>query len=171
MNNTVLFTEKQRFNQWWILLILIAVNLVIISSLMVQWRGTVIWDLQPIRIGTVAIGCLLSILISAFIYSNCLETVVKIDGIYVRFSPFQYTFKHIVWSELKKYYLRTYNPFAEFGGWGYRFGIFGKGTALNIAGNKGQQLEFVNGKKLLIGTQKPEEMLAAIKQCMSIELV
>ena len=34
----------------------------------------------------------------------------------------------------------------------------GKGKAFNIKGNMGLQLQFKDGKKLLIGTQKEEEI-------------
>jgi len=37
-------------------------------------------------------------------------------------------------------------------------GLFGKGRALNMSGNMGLQLELKDGKKLLIGTQKFEEL-------------
>ena len=57
-----------------------------------------------------------------------------------------------------KSYVRQYSPIIEYGGWGLRFGIFGKGTAFNVSGNKGLQLEFINNKKLLIGTNKPDAL-------------
>ncbi|MBX2959059.1 MAG: hypothetical protein KF732_03800 [Flavobacteriales bacterium] len=55
-------------------------------------------------------------------------------------------------------YVRQYSPLTEYGGWGIRLGLFGKGTAYNVSGNKGLQLEFTNNKKLLIGTNKPNEL-------------
>jgi hypothetical protein len=61
-----------------------------------------------------------------------------------------------------KCYVRKYKPLAEFGGWGLRFGVSGK--AYNISGNKGLQLELTNNKKLLIGTQKPEELSEALNK-------
>ena len=56
----------------------------------------------------------------------------------------------------------TYNPIMDFGGWGYRVSWKGKGTALNVKGNKGIELILKNGKKITIGTQKPEEAMHAI---------
>lgn len=46
----------------------------------------------------------------------------------------------------------------EYGGWGLRLGGFGKGQAYNISGDKRLQLEFTTGQRLLIGTNKPEEL-------------
>ena len=54
----------------------------------------------------------------------------------------------------------------EYGGWGLRGGFFlnkGKGTAYNVSGNIGIQLEFVNGKKILIGTHKRDEVDRVLK--------
>jgi hypothetical protein len=43
-------------------------------------------------------------------------------------------------------------------------GLMGKGKAFNVSGNKGLQLEFNDGRKLLIGTSKPEELEAFLLQ-------
>jgi hypothetical protein len=52
----------------------------------------------------------------------------------------------------------------EYGGWGLRLGILGKGTAFNVSGDKGLQLEFIDNKKLLIGTKKPEELTETLNK-------
>lgn len=85
-----------------------------------------------------------------------LETIIDASGISVRMFPFQPRFILHEWKDIKRCYTRTYHPIAEYGGWGYRINFFGKGRALNTHGNKGIQIEFKDGKKLLIGTQKPE---------------
>jgi hypothetical protein len=68
------------------------------------------------------------------------------------------TFKYYPWNEISKSYVRQYFPIREYGGWGLRLGIFGKGKAYNISGDKGLQVEFSDNKKLLIGTNKPDEL-------------
>jgi hypothetical protein len=52
--------------------------------------------------------------------------------------------------------VREYRPLAEYGGWGVRG--FGKNRALNVSGNFGLQLVMKDGAKMLIGTQKPQEL-------------
>lgn len=64
---------------------------------------------------------------------------------------------------MKKCYVPSYNPIREYGGWSYH-GSFGKGKVLNVKGNKGIQLEFKDGKKILIGTQKQEDIHNLIEQ-------
>jgi hypothetical protein len=65
---------------------------------------------------------------------------------------------------LTKIYVRQYAALTEYGGWGLRFGLWGKGTAYNVSGNKGLQLEFHTNKKLLIGTKKPDELTEALNK-------
>ena len=163
MDTSILFNEKQRFTQWWLVLILAFVNILIVSILIVELNSKSIGPAKPISAPVVVFVTLLSIAISASIFLIQLETTIKTDGIYVRFFPFQNSYRHIKWNELSKSYVRTYNPITEYGGWGYRLGLFGKGKAYNVAGNKGLQLEFKDGKKLLIGTQKPGDVETALQ--------
>jgi hypothetical protein len=53
-----------------------------------------------------------------------------------------------------------YRPISEYGGWGIRG--FGKKRALNTRGNRGVLLTKTDGSTLLIGSQKPRELLDAL---------
>lgn len=120
-------------------------------------NGWSTWDngggLMPAIIGPLAMALVMILLATLE-----LRTVITDDGIEVKFWPFgrQRIFK----SEIKGAVVRTYSPIKEFGGWGYRIGPRGK--AYNMQGNQGLQLEFMNGDRLMIGTQKPEELAAFI---------
>jgi hypothetical protein len=83
------------------------------------------------------------------------------DGIYIRFFPFHFSYKEIAFHDLKSFEVRTYNALREYGGWGIRYGPQGK--AYNVGGNRGVQLVLADGKRILIGSQKPEEFLAAVQ--------
>ena len=89
-----------------------------------------------------------------------LETQVRRDGLYVRFFPFHIRYKKFTMQDLSEYYAREYRPILEYGGWGIRWGK--SGEAYNISGKKGLQLVFKNGKKLLIGSKNPQELVKAI---------
>lgn len=65
---------------------------------------------------------------------------------------------------MKSAYVREYNPLMEYGGWGFRSSMKGNGNAWNVSGNKGLQIEMIDGKKFMIGTQKPEELSAVLSQ-------
>jgi hypothetical protein len=59
----------------------------------------------------------------------------------------------------------TYRPFADYGFWGIRSGRDGE-RALIARGNRGVRLELTDGSKLLIGSQKPELLAAAIDRSL-----
>ncbi len=150
MEKEALFYEKQRFNQWWLWLLLAVIGYFIFQPIYFlisenerlstdQWVGFVI----------LALVILLFVLVK-------LETKVQEDGIYVRFFPFIPKFKFYPWETISVSVVRKYSPLMEYGGWGVRWGR--NGTAYNVKGNKGLQLKFKNGKALLIGTQKAEEL-------------
>ena len=104
------------------------------------------------------------LLITLLILNIRLDTLIKEDGIYVRFFPFHWSFKKFSWDMISSSYVRKYSPLLEYGGWGMRIGIFGKGKAWNISGDKGLQLVFSNQKKLLIGTNQPQELAAILEK-------
>jgi hypothetical protein len=59
----------------------------------------------------------------------------------------------------------TYRPIAEYGFWGIRSGPNGE-RALIARGNRGVRIELTDGSKLLIGSQKPELLAAALDRSM-----
>jgi len=99
--------------------------------------------------------CLLLTLPFVFIR---LETRIKEDGIYVKFFPFHLSYKKYVWSEISKSYVKKYDPM-NFGIGGY-LGV--TRYRYVVSGNMGLQLEFLSGRRLLIGTNKPEALTEAL---------
>jgi hypothetical protein len=164
MDTKILFSETQKFKQWWLWILLIGINAVMFYGVYVQViQGQPFGD-KPASNTSLLIGFGISLLITILVLNFRLDTQVKNDGIYVRLFPLQLSFRFFPWNNLSECFVREYNPVAEYGGWGLRLGLFGKGTAYNISGNKGLQLQFNNNKKLLIGTQKPEELQQVINQ-------
>ncbi len=158
MDEEVLFTERQHFKQWWLWLVLWGINGLLLFGVFKQVVGGQQFGNKPMSNTGLLVTTALTIALALLFQSFRLDTAVKRDGIYVRFFPFHLKFKHYTWDELTKSYVRRYSPVGEYGGWGLRFGMFGKGTAFNVSGNSGLQLEFRNCRKLLIGTGKPDEL-------------
>lgn len=120
---------------------------------------------QQMELNELLIAISLLVLSVGLIFIFKLKTRIDEEGIHYQFFPFHFSLKTIKWSEIRKAYFRVYDPIGEYGGWGLKGGVFwksSKGTAVNIAGDKGIQLELKNGKKLLIGTQKE----AAVKEVL-----
>jgi hypothetical protein len=87
-------------------------------------------------------------------------TTVTAQSVDVRFGIFYRT--SIPLSDLAQADAVAYRPIREYGGWGIRG--FGKRRALNMRGDRGVLLIRKDGSTILIGSQKPRELLAALGQ-------
>jgi hypothetical protein len=160
----ILFSEKQKFRQWWIWLVLLAMAgffaFAVYQQLVLKKP---VGDNPASDTGLLIISLIPVFLILLFLFSE-LETEISESGVSYKFYPFHLRKITVSWGNLEKAFVRKYNPITEYGGWGFRLGIFGHGRALNISGNMGLQLVLKNGKRLLLGTKKPDEMEKVILQ-------
>lgn len=168
MNAEILFSERQRFKQWWIWFILLGINGLFLFGVFKQVIGGQTFGDKPMSNVGLLIASGVTLCCTFLFLCIRLDTQIRTDGIYVRFFPFRIKLKKYDWSEISRCYVRQYSALAEYGGWGYRIGFSGKGRALNVSGNKGLQIEFTNGKKLLIGTNKPEQLTDALTKVKQI---
>lgn len=164
MATQIFFSEKQRFRQIWLWVILFTLDTYFLFAVFKQVIGKRPFGDKPMSNEALLIATGIMLLSSLLFYILRLDTEINSNGIYIRFFPFHLSYKKYAWDEIEACFVRQYNPIAEYGGWGIRLGLFGKGRAFNVSGNKGIQLVFKNDKKLLIGTSKPEEASEAIKK-------
>lgn len=163
-----IFEETQRFRQPWLWILMAFVAAVSIGPMgagvyhqLVLHRtfGDHPLSDPALLISTVAtflvVGSIVWLLLAAY-----LRVEVRTEGLVIRFFPF-IAGRMIAYSEICNCASRTYNPILEYGGWGIRFGRNGK--ALNVSGNRGVQLELRSGEKLLLGSQRADELAAAIE--------
>lgn len=149
-----IFYEIQQFRQIWIWLIILIIVIVLYI---------------PIISGVLNI--FLSIIFFLFgfgfiwlFYSMKLVTEVKEAGIQITFTPF--TNFIIPFNEIKNLEIREYRPILEYGGWGIRFNRTGK--AYTVSGKIGLQVELFNGKKILIGTEKSDDLLKSLDSLIKV---
>ena len=162
MDDEILFSETQRFKQWWLWILLIGSDLFILYGVYKQVIKGNTFGSKPASNTELLIIAFVTLVFTILFLIIRLETQIRKDGVYVKFFPLHLKFRHFSWDQLSKCYVRKYSPMAEYGGWGLRFGFGGK--AYNISGNQGLQLEFKNKKTLLIGTQRPEELNEALQK-------
>ncbi len=162
MKNNILFSEKQHFKQWWIFLLLFLIAGIFIFGFIKQNILGGQFGNNPMSNTGLIISNIIVILFIILFLCLRLDTQIKEDGIYVRFFPFAFKFKHYSWENIEALYMKEYSVLKEYGGWGIRFGISGK--ALNVSGKNGLQLKLKNTGALLIGTNQPEEMTKVLKQ-------
>jgi hypothetical protein len=169
------FEESQRFNQPWIWILLSAVSVSVLFGLAIGTYEELRISDNLAESSMTNAGLILTLIFTTFILagvwtlilSTRLETKVDPKGIYYRFNPFISAWKFIPKEELEYYEVKKYKPILHYGGWGYRIGI--KGRALNVRGNMGLDIKMKDGKKLLLGTQKPTELKMAIERLREAE--
>lgn len=156
-----IFQERQRFDQWWVwLLFLVCFGLLFIEPVQKIATGEP-FSLQTLNEGF-WIGFIVIALVMLLFRTLNLRTEIDENGITYQFYPFHRNPRKIEWESLENCHTRKYKPISEYGGWGLRMGT--KGGAYNVKGDQGIQMNFKNGKKLLIGTQKPEKAQEVINR-------
>lgn len=164
MEKNVLYSEVQRFNQWWIWLPLIGFNAFIGYGVIMQVvLNNQFGDKPMSNLGLILFFGLSIALLLLFMFIR-LETIVGREGIFIRFYPFNLKYRYFKWVDVQRIYIRKYRPLFEYGGWGIKYSIIGKGKAITISGNIGLQIEFRNGEKLLIGTQNPDHIRIVLEE-------
>ncbi|MEJ5260345.1 MAG: hypothetical protein WHS88_09170 [Anaerohalosphaeraceae bacterium] len=152
-----LFEERQRFGL--LLQVPLWAGIVVFGGvlLFLQFKGV----LSGTLMGLLWLCWVFTAVVDGFLATGGMLTYVRREGIEVVCLPLTFLRRQIAWEEIERLYARTYSPILEYGGWGIRFGR--AGTAYNIRGNQGIQLELKNGKRILIGTQQPQEFLEAVR--------
>ena len=171
MTNRILFYEKQSFRQWWLwVILLIPITIFLFAAYSQIFKGEQFGN-RPMSNQGLFIALGLTLAVGVLFTIMRLETVVTDEGICVRFFPFHLSYRQYTWNSLNRFYVRTYKPLSEYGGWGLRQGFSGQGKAYNVAGYHGLQLEFTDKKRLLIGTQKPQELQRILTKLQQPQLV
>ena len=156
-SNYPLYREVQRFRQVWVWALVLFIALFTIYGLVQQLILGKPFGTNPAPDAVlVVITVVFGLIFPLFFHTVNLTTEVYDDGLYIRFYPFHLSFHKIAPDDIKGFEARTYSPIREYGGWGIRYGSRGK--AYNVSGNRGLQLELSDGKRLLIGSQRPEEL-------------
>lgn len=166
------FSETQRFRNpvLWIAMAMAFVPLFVILGIglwtqLVEGRP---FGNEPLGDGgLIAITALVLLIAAGVVWlfvTASLVTEVGEDGVRVRFRPFHRATRRI--DGIVSAQARRYGPLREYGGWGIRYG-WGGGMAYNVSGDRGVQLEIREGKRLLIGSQRPEELEAAIRRYLA----
>ncbi|MEI8280663.1 MAG: hypothetical protein WCG87_12970 [Bacteroidota bacterium] len=166
----VVFTESQRSGQtWWVFLLILAVAIFVgirLSRMKKEGKKITL----ALKLLLITCGVLPCVFIFIFM---CMKLNTRIDNtaVYYGFSLSDNASEKIPWSSVQKAYVRQYKPLAEYGGWGMREGTRDSDRAFNVAGDMGLQLQYDKGNRMLIGTQKPEEIRQLLRQLVQAGIV
>ncbi len=159
------FEEEQRFNQWWLWVSMLIGGLIPIGLLGYGLGQQLLtgepWGDKPMSDMGLALMFLFVVVLLGglcwlFLIAR-LETKIDRWSVQYRYKPFINSWKRIERESIQSYRVRRY--FA--GGYGVRWSLDGIKT-LNVRGRMALELTFTNGKRLLIGTQRPNQVLKAM---------
>ena len=150
------FKEVQSFSQWWLWLSLIALAVPIYTtgasvSFSEDWYK-MIWEIVTY------VPFYIWLVLLVFFTTVKLWTEITDDGVNVDFKPFLWS-KTYRWKEINNSRIVRYSLF-DYGGWGMR--VSSAGVAYTTKGKYGLKLTLKNGRQILIGTQRPEELKVVI---------
>ncbi len=167
--NAIEFKEVQRFRIWWAWLAVATFNVLFIYAIVQQVILKEPFGSKPAPDYVLIIVAIFCLLLLWFLVSIKLKTRMNDTGIYYRYYPFHFKERSIEWHELRDAYMRSYDSLYEFGGWGIRQGSKKTGRAVNTrsSSNIGLQLQFSDGKLLLIGTARPEALQEVIDEVIA----
>lgn len=152
------FKEEQKFNQWWLWLILIPMGVLPLIGIYKQLiLGEKLGDNPMSDINLLIFSIIMFSLVGLFLITK-LKTSIDKNGINMYFFPF--IKKSVDWQQIKNVKVVNYG---FVGGWGIR--LWTKyGTVYNVKGDKGLEIVLKSGKKFLIGTQKETELSTIIEK-------
>lgn len=156
-----LYSEVQRFRQPWLWALVAGVAGLSVWTFVQQIvLGRPVGENPAPDVAAGVISIVFGLGLPGFFCAANLTVRVCDDGLYYRYFPFHWRFRRIAPGDLAGFAAHTYRPIRDYGGWGVRWGQGGK--AYNVSGNRGVMLYLAGGQRLLIGSQKPEEMAEAM---------
>ncbi|PKV66590.1 DUF6141 family protein [Pontibacter ramchanderi] len=163
----ILFQEKQRFKQFWLWALLLGIASVFWAGFIYQVVLGGVLGNRPVP--DIQLSILLALVgfgLPFFFYRMTLTTTVTPGMLQIRLRPFHLKPVRIPLHTVRDLEKVTYDPIREYGGWGIRWGANGK--AYSMSGREGVLLRFYTRESLLIGSQRPKELLQAIAQAKTL---
>jgi hypothetical protein len=183
MSAKIIYSEQQKFSQplfWMVLILMLSAPGILIWGIIQQVALGKPWGNDPtdntsliITFIAVTVTVIIPIIILRLVR---LETNITSSEISVKYFPFHRSFRIFKWEDISNVSVNKINPL-KYGGWGIRSGrglkiglninptnFLGKRTIYNLSGRYVLQLEFKNGKIVMIGTQNEKELEAVIYQ-------
>ncbi|WP_293306655.1 hypothetical protein [Pedobacter sp. UBA5917] len=154
------FEEKQSLKIWWLYLITAATIIPTLAVIIFYKNGQVLEEFKKMYFAPI-LAVLSPFLIIYLIQQIKLTLKINTEGITYKYLPFHFKPNYFRWMSIDKAYIRKFDAFSEYGGYGIKnrlwFKFKDKAFILNDK-NRGLQIEFKNGKKLLFTSNKIEDL-------------
>ena len=157
----VVFREEQRFSQWWVWLLVAVVAAAAWWPFIQQIVLAKPFGEDPapdwgVWLITMVMGLGLPLLFG----SIRLRIEVTAEQVVIRYRPF--IRRSIRLADIEQAAARAYHPVKEYGGWGLK-GWSLRNIAYNVSGHQGVQLVLKDGRRILLGSQRAEELARVIE--------
>jgi len=146
------YNEIQKFNSPWVW---VFITIAVLGGIFALTMPVPQEDQLPL-IPKLFIISLLIIVVIIFMFGYLKTVIIDREGINIEMRILFKFGKIIRWDEIESVKVDKYRPILQFGGWGYRIGY--KAVAYNCRGNDGLIISLKNGRKIVVGTQKPDEL-------------
>jgi hypothetical protein len=150
------FSEEQRFEWFWTAMF--CVPAVMLGYALYRE----VWLKQPILSDALMWPAFVVALVVAVWFLRLkLVTEVRDDGLFICF-VWLWPERTIPWAQIRSVDTRTYRPIRDFGGWGVRWAA--RGIVYHARGKRGARLVLASGERVLIGSQRADELARAIAE-------
>ena len=161
-----LFIEEQSFRQkiLWTLLLIITIGSIALFAITYLNSFSSYDENANISLMGLILVTIFTMFLLWFFYK--IKLLVKINSFAINYSfwPFIRESKTLNFENINSIYIGKYKPIREYGGWGYRLSLKGRGLCLNVSGNQGMRIKMNDGYELLLGTQKKDDLIKTLNQ-------
>jgi len=168
MKEELIYYERQRFNQWWVVPLMLIINGIFIYGCVTQIGMDKPWGNEPLSNMMLVVVTVLFVLLTVIPFFICVDTVINEEGVWVRIFPLRLRYKCIPWDQISDFLVRRKIMIGDKRGIGYKLvkkrvgglGLqFVRRKTYNLSGNFLLELTLTNRKEITIGTQQPEELM------------
>ena len=160
----IIFREVQYMRRvWWVLLLVLGTTALMWWGFVQQIILGIPWGNNPSSDWMMwLLWLIFGIGFPLFFYWLQLIVEVSEDSVLINYMPLTKT--SIPLADIQEAEARTYRPLQEYGGWGIR--RRSNRRAYNVSGNSGVEITLHDGRKIMIGSQKAEELALAVNSQM-----
>jgi hypothetical protein len=155
------FSEVQRFHQVWVIIL---IGFIAVLSWAFFIRLLLIPADESSAAIIVIVFAIFGVVFPVWFLIMRLEIEVRDHFLSYRMYPLHISWRKVPASEIAGAEAVTYRPILEYGGWGMRIGC--RGRAYNVSGNRGVFIRRTSGTCFLLGSQRPDELAAAIEKAI-----
>jgi len=164
------YKETQKFTQWWLWVVVLISTVPVAAILILGFFKQIIlgveWGSKPMSDSTLIIVMVITLAMLAAVLWLFVAAELTIEvrdrAIFYSFPPLLPKMARIGLEEIESWEVRRYSAIGEYGGLGWRG--FGKKKGYIVRGNQGLQLILGGSKKLLLGTQEPDDLKKAVER-------